>query len=212
MWTNDERKESHRHSDGTKRQPKLPGRRESPVAQRLLSLQRRAGNAAVAQLLAGEEERSPVLGVVSGGGGQPLEATTRARMEASLGHDFSDVRVHAGTTAAASAASVGARAYTVGHDIVLGPGHAPLDTPTGQRTLAHELTHVVQQRSGPVDGTPAPGGIKLSDPSDRFERQAEQVADRVMAQAPGSSSTGSGAGIGVQRQEEEEEEGEDQEA
>ena len=40
----------------------------------------------------------------------------------------------------------------------------------GRVTLAHELTHVVQQRSGPVEGTSAPGGIKVSDlsPALRF--------------------------------------------
>ena len=47
--------------------------------------------------------------------------------------------------------------------------------------LAHELTHVVQQRSGPVDGTDAGGGIQVSDPSDRFERDAVANADKVMS-------------------------------
>lgn len=47
--------------------------------------------------------------------------------------------------------------------------------------LAHELTHVVQQRSGPVDGTDAGGGVKVSDPSDRFEREAVANADRLMS-------------------------------
>ncbi len=47
--------------------------------------------------------------------------------------------------------------------------------------LAHELTHVVQQRSGPVDGTPTGGGVKVSDPSDRFEREAAATAEHAMA-------------------------------
>ena len=47
--------------------------------------------------------------------------------------------------------------------------------------LAHELTHVVQQRSGPVDGTDAGGGVRVSDPSDRFERAAVANAERAMA-------------------------------
>jgi hypothetical protein len=51
----------------------------------------------------------------------------------------------------------------------------------GRVTLAHELTHVVQQRSGPVDGTDAGGGIKVSDPSDRFEREAVANSERVMS-------------------------------
>jgi hypothetical protein len=44
---------------------------------------------------------------------------------------------------------------------------------------------VVQQAAGPVDGTPAPGGIRLSDPSDRFERQADTMADEVMSGGTG---------------------------
>jgi uncharacterized protein DUF4157 len=66
----------------------------------------------------------------------------------------------------------------------------------GRTTLAHELTHVVQQRSGPVDGTAAPGGISVSDPSDRFEREAAAAADRVMADP---SPAPAGAGPAVQR-------------
>ncbi|HEU5003801.1 MAG TPA: DUF4157 domain-containing protein [Actinomycetota bacterium] len=160
----------------------------------ILGLQRTAGNASVASVLgAQEEERSPVLDVVGSGGGQPLEAGVRARMETSLGHDFSGVRVHTGGKAAESARAVQAQAYTVGNDIVFGGSHYSPGTPTGQRMLAHELTHVVQQRSGPVDGTPTAGGIRVSDPSDRFEREAEDTADAVM-------------GAPVQRQEEEEEE------
>ncbi len=58
--------------------------------------------------------------------------------------------------------------------------YAP-DTDTGKRMLAHELTHVVQQQAGPVDGTPAAGGINLSHPSDRFEQEATATADRVVS-------------------------------
>jgi hypothetical protein len=66
--------------------------------------------------------------------------------------------------------------------------------------LAHELTHVVQQRNGPVDGTTAPGGISVSDPSDRFEREAAANAERVMSvPSPQASLTAAPAGT-VQRQ------------
>src|SRR4029453_17950445 len=50
--------------------------------------------------------------------------------------------------------------------------------------------HVVQQRSGPVDGTPAAGGIRVSDPSDRFEREAEANASRVVAGGGGAGGGG----------------------
>lgn len=163
----------------------------------VLGLQRSAGNAAVVQMLAGEEESSPVKDVIGSGGGSPLDAGTRTFMEERFGHDFSDVRVHTDARASASAQSVQANAYTVGRDVVFRSDQWSPHTDAGRRTLAHELAHVVQQKAGPVDGSPAPGGIRLSDPSDRFEREADAVADRIMA--------GTGTG-GVQRQAEEAEE------
>jgi len=62
-------------------------------------------------------------------------------------HDFSGVRLHAGPRAAASAAALGARAFTVGQDVVFGLGEFAPDKPDGLRLIAHELTHVGQQRS-----------------------------------------------------------------
>ena len=163
----------------------------------LLHLQRTVGNAGVVQLLederAQEAEGSPVHDVVGKGGGAPLDDATRGDMEARFGQDFGDVRVHTDAKASASAESVGANAYTVGSDIVFRGGHFDAGTPTGQRTLAHELSHVVQQRNGPVDGTDAPGGIRLSDPGDRFERAAESTADQVMQSDPAVPGTASPA-------------------
>jgi hypothetical protein len=144
----------------------------------ILHLQRLAGNASVVQMLAGngDEERSPVLDVVGHGGGTPLDEGTRSSMEARFGGaDFTDVRLHTDTTASRSAEAVGANAYTVGSDVVFQNGRY------NEHTLAHELAHVAQQRQGPVDGTDAPGGIKLSDPADRFEVAAEDTATKVMA-------------------------------
>ncbi|MGW6722917.1 eCIS core domain-containing protein [Streptomyces sp. NPDC054995] len=107
--------------------------------------------------------------------GRPLEDTVRTDMESRLGADFSDVRVHDDRAAKASAAEVGARAYTSGSHVVIGDGGGD------RHTLAHELTHVIQQRQGQVAGTDNGGGLKVSDPSDRFERAAEANARRVMA-------------------------------
>lgn len=146
----------------------------------LLSLQRTVGNAAVAQLINASRDDAPSpLSVVGGESGRPLDPDTRSKMESHFGQDFSAVRIHTGPNAAESARAVGAKAYTVGEDIVLGPGHPGMDSRSGQQTMAHELTHVVQQRSGPVDGTPGPYGIRVSDPSDRFEREAERVAEAI---------------------------------
>ena len=152
------------------------GRPEVLGAQGVLGLQRAAGNAGVATLM--EEERSPVHDVISSGG-RPLDTEVRTDMESRLGHDFSDVRIHDDTRAGDSAAAVNAHAYTVGSNIVF-RSFDPSST-QGRTTLAHELTHVVQQRSGPVDGTSAPGGIKVSDPGDRFETEAAANADRAMS-------------------------------
>lgn len=107
--------------------------------------------------------------------GDPLDEPTRTEMEARLGADFSDVRVHTDTAARASAAEIGARAYTSGNHVVIG------DEGADRHTLAHELTHVLQQRSGLVAGTEIEPGLTVSDPGDRFERAAEANADRVMA-------------------------------
>jgi NADPH:quinone reductase-like Zn-dependent oxidoreductase len=140
------------------------------------SLQRAVGNSAVGSVLAEsgaeEEQRSPVHDVVGSGGGQPLDPGTRADMETRFGTDFSQVRVHTDGAAHESARSVGAHAYTVGHDVVFQRDRYDPASPEGRTMIAHELTHVVQQRSGPVEGTEAPGGIRVSDPSDRFEREA----------------------------------------
>ncbi len=145
----------------------------------LLGLQRAAGNAAVTGLV--EQERSPVLDVVNSGGGKPLEADTRSDMESRLGHDFSDVRVHTDSQASDSAKSVNAHAYTVGSNIVFQRDAYDPGSDSGKHMLAHELTHVVQQRSGPVEGTATGGGVAVSHPSDRFEREAVANADRVMS-------------------------------
>ena len=82
------------------------------------------------------------------GSGRPLDASLRQIFEPRFGRDFSGVRVHQGGLAEQSARDVNARAYTVGNDIVLGAGEYVAGSATGQRLLAHELTHVVQQGNG----------------------------------------------------------------
>jgi hypothetical protein len=170
----------------------------------VIHLQRVVGNAGV-QALLDEEQRSPVHDVVGSGGGSPLNPATQQLMKDRLGQDFSDVRVHTGQKADESARSINAQAYTVGTDVVFRSGQYSPESAAGQRVLAHELTHVAQQKAGPVAGTPAPGGIRLSDPSDSFEQAAERAADQAMSQSAPSAQTAS-AEQGVQRQDEEEEE------
>ncbi|MEU9701465.1 DUF4157 domain-containing protein [Streptomyces sp. NPDC047981] len=155
----------HRHGDGC-------GHDAPPVA----AVQRSAALAAHAV------QRSAVHDVLRKPG-RPLDDITRTDMESRLGADFSDVRIHTDGAAKASAAEVGARAYTSGSHIVIGEGGGDA------HTLAHELTHVIQQRQGPVSGTDNGSGLKVSDPSDRFERAAEANARAVMSRpAPEASS------------------------
>jgi hypothetical protein len=153
-----------------------PGAHPPAHRPRAAAVQRSVGNSGIAAAMA-EQDRSPVHDVISSGG-RPLEAGVRADMEGRFGQDFGDVRVHDDATAGDSAGAVGASAYTVGADIVF-QRYDP-SSAEGRITLAHELTHVVQQRQGPVDGTPAAGGIRVSDPSDRFEREASATARELI--------------------------------
>ncbi|MFF4185281.1 aldo/keto reductase [Streptomyces sp. NPDC001691] len=168
----------------------------------LLGLQSAAGNAAVLQMLrqsghawtqdqhqhtagcgahrhsgpsAPETVQRSAVPDVLRAPGRPLDDATRADMEARLGADFSTVRIHDDSDAKSSAAEVGARAYTSGDHVVIGDGGAD------KHTLAHELTHVIQQRQGPVSGTDRGDGLRVSDPADRFEREAEANARRAMS-------------------------------
>ncbi|WP_330348860.1 eCIS core domain-containing protein [Streptomyces sp. NBC_00582] len=172
--------------------PPRPAPPLSPTG--LLALQRAAGNAAVTRTVqqARDSDRhrhgpgcghttgtAPVqrsaVDTVLSSPGRPLAAPLRAEMEARLDADFSDVRLHTDSAARRSAADLGARAYTSGHHVVIGDGGGD------KHTLAHELTHVIQQRRGPVAGTDDGTGLRVSDPSDRFERAAEENATRVLS-------------------------------
>jgi hypothetical protein len=79
--------------------------------------------------------------------GQPLPESIRAFFELRFGHDFSKVRVHCDSIASSSAKAINSRAYTIGNDIVFSDGHYMPQTNEGRRLLAHELTHVLQQRN-----------------------------------------------------------------
>jgi hypothetical protein len=183
----------------------MAGRTDALTPAAVMHLQKTAGNATVSAALE-EQEPSLVKDVVGSGGGAPLDKDTRGFMESRLGADFSNVRVHTDATASESARSVQAYAYTVGTDVVFQSGKYEPESDSGKRMLAHELTHVVQQRSGPVAGTPAPGGIQVSHPSDRFEQAAESSADRVMSSGSTAPGSVAAAPASVQREGDEEEE------
>ena len=124
----------------------------------------------------------PIVHEVLRSPGQPLEAATRAFMEPRLGHDFSQVRVHANGASAEAARAVSARAYALGQHIVFGAGEFAPDKWEGQRLLAHELTHVLQQRGeAPPVGK---AGIPIGEPGDVSEQEADRVAASVMRTGP----------------------------
>jgi hypothetical protein len=139
----------------------------------VLTLQRMAGNAAVSRRLLAEGQRDSVRAALADPG-RRLPAGVQADLEDRLDADFSDVRVHTGPAAHEAAQDVEARAFTTGSRVVFGRGAYDPASAAGKRVLAHELAHVLQQRRGPVHGT---GDVlKLSDPSDRFEREADRLA------------------------------------
>ncbi|HMQ46531.1 MAG TPA: DUF4157 domain-containing protein [Saprospiraceae bacterium] len=81
----------------------------------------------------------------SKGGGASLPEATQARMSRSFGTDFSGVKVHTGSQAAAMNQSIQAKAFTHGSDIYFNEGQYQPGSSSGDHLLAHELTHVVQQ-------------------------------------------------------------------
>lgn len=100
------------------------------------------------------QEQAPrtQTGLGSLSAGHPLPDSVRAFFEPRFGHDFSAVRVHSDASAAQSAASLNARAFTLGRDIVFGSREYAPGTEAGRRLLAHELTHVVQQNTASEPG------------------------------------------------------------
>jgi len=116
------------------------------------------GNRAVARELQGE--------------GRPLPASTRARMEADLGGDFGDVRVHTGPDAARQAQEAGASAFTHGTDVVFDRGQYRPGTPGGDALIAHELAHVMQQRGAKTEGSES-AALEADPPRPPFAPRAD---------------------------------------
>lgn len=107
------------------------------------------------------------------GGGRPLDKQTSAGLGGKLGVDFHKVRLHTDTRAEAINHSLGAEAATVGNDIFFSPGAYQPTSASGQKLLAHELTHVAQQGGAP---TKVQTKLRVGPANDAYERQADQVA------------------------------------
>jgi hypothetical protein len=118
------------------------------------------------------------------GTGQPLDSGAREVLEPKFAHSFENVRIHADGEADALSKNLGARAFTTGQDIFFRSGEYQPGSSGGQHLLAHELTHTIQQARGSVDGMDRGDGIRVSDPSDSFEREAVTNARRLNLYEP----------------------------
>lgn len=126
----------------------------------------------------------PAVARVASGEGSTLDAGVRSFVEPRFGMDFSHVRVHTGTAEAAAADALGARAFTLGNDVVFGRGEYRPMTHAGRRLLAHELTHVVQQGEAAIPGVQrqqAPDSTPESILPPADPARAEQARQRVAA-------------------------------
>jgi hypothetical protein len=105
------------------------------------------------------------------GGGSALDSGVASSVGPQLGDDLSDVRVHTDETADALANSVSARAFTTGSDVYFAKGEYNPGSGGGNELLAHELSHVVQQR-----GAPTSGPLEVSNPGEPLEVEADEAA------------------------------------
>jgi Domain of unknown function (DUF4157) len=186
-----------------KQTPATPPQR---AGQSLLRLQRQYGNRYVQRvlMLARKAESGAQLAPEvedsihrSRGGGQALDEKVRDQMESAIGADFSGVRVHSDPQADSLSRSVNARAFTVGQDVYFRQGAYEPGSSRGRELLAHELTHVVQQSGGGLQRK-----LTVSQPGDRHEQEADQVAQAVVRHEQRTASEY--AAPPVQRQAEEE--------
>ena len=114
-----------------------------------------------------------------GSGGAALPAQLAARLSRELRVDVSRVRVHTDDRAARAAATIHARAFTLGEDIYFAAGAYDPGSEAGIRLIAHEVAHVAQTYRGTAPTSPG-----VSKPGDSHERDAERFADRFVSLRP----------------------------
>lgn len=152
-------------------------------------------NAALQRLFDGVQRSGPGEAVVEEsvargieakrGRGRGLDPGARAHFEEALNEDFSDVRVHTDAEADGLSRSLAAEAFTTGSDIFFRSGtYEPLSA-SGRKLIAHELTHVVQQR-----GALAARELRVTNPGDASEREATAVAEEVARLPTGRNERG----------------------
>jgi hypothetical protein len=131
--------------------------------------------------LAGGPVSSELAGRIDSqrGGGSPLDDGVRRMMEPALGTSLSDVKVHVGSESDSLNNAITAKAFTTGSDVFVRSDQWSPGSSNTQRLLAHELTHVAQQRSGFETGA---GGMTVGAAETHEEHEADAVADAVIAQ------------------------------
>jgi len=110
------------------------------------------------------------------GAGEPLRGDIRQMMERAFATSFADVRIHVGQHASA----IGALAFTTGSQIHFAPGQYAPESVRGGQMLAHELAHVVQQRSGRIRNPFGSGVAVVHDPA--LEAEADRFARQITVQ------------------------------
>jgi Domain of unknown function (DUF4157) len=167
--------EEHAHAEAQRAPPRqpAPGRIASAIGNRAFSAAMANPNAAILPDGTVHPELQATIARARGGG-TPLDESIRERFGAKLGDPLDDVRIHADAGADSLARSVSARAFTTGSDLFFASGEYRPGSSAGDRLIAHELTHVVQQR-----GAPESGPMKVSDPDDPLEVAAETVSQEL---------------------------------
>ncbi len=107
----------------------------------------------------------------SKGSGNPLPHNARTKMESSFGTDFSHVRIHNDNAAVQMSKDLHAQAFTHGSDIYFNSGKYDTNKKEGQQLLAHELTHVIQQKNG-----------------SRIQKQDESTSESTNQEVPSQTS------------------------
>ncbi|MBX3060115.1 MAG: DUF4157 domain-containing protein [Anaerolineae bacterium] len=162
----------------------LSGRLDATAVQHM---QQTVGNTAVQRFLAQRSGSGPTeldddtASAINQqrGSGHSLDDGMAAKAGATMGTDFSGVKVHTDSHSDQLSHQLGAKAFTTGNDIFFRAGEYNPASSEGQTLIAHELTHVVQQ------GASAPavqGKMAVNDPNDQYEAEADHVAETVMAQ------------------------------
>ncbi len=146
--------------------------------------------------------------------GKPLPASTREQMETSFQQDFSKVRIHDNPESHQASESLRANAFTMGNDVFFGEDKFRPEQKDGQRLIAHELTHTVQQSNGYQAGVVQRdykeyldslkgllsknvlAGLKPGKaPDPKVQKEAERIADVIQKVAGGKGNKGKGVKI-----------------